>query len=241
MQNNSYITLDIDWAPDFVIDYVADLFIANNVKATWFVTHKSKAVDRLRDYPHLFELGIHPNFLPNSSHGNTVDEVLDFCMNLVPEAVSMRTHALVQSTLILSKAIQKTPVKYDVSLFLAYHPHLQSVDFFWGANGKYLKRLPYNWEDDFEMEHPNANWHGKNILNVQGIKVYDFHPIHIYLNSSKFETYLKLKEKHPDINSVPREEILPFIENGEGTLSFLKLLFDKKKEIKFLTINEYFS
>lgn len=240
MQNNSYITLDIDWAPDFVIDYVADLFIANGVKATWFVTHKSKAVDKLREYPDLFELGIHPNFLPNSSHGNTVDEVLDFCVNLVPEAVSMRTHALVQSTLILSRVLQRTTIKYDVSLFLAYHPFLQSVDFFWGANHKLLKRLPYNWEDDFEMEHPKFDWAGKNILNIEGVKVYDFHPIHVYLNSSKFETYLNLKKNYPNINDINFEQITPYVEGGEGTQSFLKLLFEKKDETKFATIREYF-
>lgn len=238
---NYYITLDIDWAPDFVIDFVADLFIENNIKATWFVTHQSKSIERLASYPDIFELGIHPNFLPGSSHGNTTDEVLNHCMKLVPNARSMRTHALVQSTFILSRTTEITPIKYDVSLYLGYHPNLQHVDFFWGStNGSCLKRLPYNWEDDFEMEHPHSNWKGNNILNVNGIKVFDFHPIHIYLNSSRFETYLGLKKQYPSINGITPEQIEPFIEKGDGTQTFLKLLIKQKDQVKFSTINDYF-
>ncbi len=65
------ITLDVDWAPDFMIDAAAQALVDREVKATWFVTHASPAVERLREHPDLFELGIHPNFLAGSSHGAT--------------------------------------------------------------------------------------------------------------------------------------------------------------------------
>ena len=90
------ITLDIDWAPDHVIDRIAAQLIDARVRATWFVTHQSPAIDRLRARPDLFELGIHPNFLNQSTHGETPAEVLAHCMALVPDARSMRTHSLVQ-------------------------------------------------------------------------------------------------------------------------------------------------
>jgi len=82
------ITLDVDWAPDFVIEDVAELLINSSVRATWFVTHASSAIDDLRKRPDLFELGIHPNFLPGSTQGADVDSVLNHCMSLVPDAVS---------------------------------------------------------------------------------------------------------------------------------------------------------
>src|ERR1017187_7044133 len=107
------LTLDIDWAPDFVIDFAADLLIRRRVKATWFVTHSSPAVDRLRDHPELFELGIHPNFLPGSSQGKTVAEVLSFCRACVPEARSMRTHALVQSSGLLGDVMCQGWIERD--------------------------------------------------------------------------------------------------------------------------------
>ena len=81
------ITLDVDWAPDHAIDAVAGHLIERDVRATWFVTHASPAIDRLRDRPDLFELGIHPNFAPGSTQGETPDAVLDHCMAIVPEAL----------------------------------------------------------------------------------------------------------------------------------------------------------
>ena len=91
------VTLDVDWAPDCVIDAVAALLIDANVRATWFITHESPALDRLRQRPDLFELGIHPNFFPGSTHGTDPKEILRHCMSLVPEAKSIRTHGLYQS------------------------------------------------------------------------------------------------------------------------------------------------
>ncbi|HEY8645027.1 MAG TPA: hypothetical protein VIL77_04030 [Gaiellaceae bacterium] len=64
-----FLTLDVDWCPDSAIDDVAELLIERDVPATWLVTHTSPAIDRLRLRADLFELGIHPNFLPGSTHG----------------------------------------------------------------------------------------------------------------------------------------------------------------------------
>src|SRR5260370_36233031 len=76
------LTLDIDWAPDFVIDHVAQRLIEHQVCATWFVTHASPAVDRLRRRPDLFELGIHPNFFPGSTQSQEPRQDLKFCLDL---------------------------------------------------------------------------------------------------------------------------------------------------------------
>src|ERR1035441_3475149 len=81
------ISMDVDWAPDFAIDFVAERLIASRVRATWFVTHRSPAIERLRQHRDLFELGIHPNFLPGSSHGDSPAAVLQHCMGLVQDAV----------------------------------------------------------------------------------------------------------------------------------------------------------
>ena len=47
MGHQVLITLDIDWAPDFMINFVKDILIENNVKATWFITHNSNYVKEL--------------------------------------------------------------------------------------------------------------------------------------------------------------------------------------------------
>src|SRR5688572_22770431 len=56
-----FLTIDIDWASDEVIADTAALVEEAGVAATWFVTHDTPQIGRLRANP-LFELGIHPNF-----------------------------------------------------------------------------------------------------------------------------------------------------------------------------------
>lgn len=105
--NDFILTLDIDWAPDFVIEQVARIMIENKVKATWFVTHESEAIERLRENDDLFELGIHPNMLSGSTHGKTEDEVLTHVKKIVPGAISMRTHGLYQTSNFIVKAAKE--------------------------------------------------------------------------------------------------------------------------------------
>ena len=70
------ITVDIDWAPDFVMDELLETLISAAVKSTWFITHRSPLLEKLREQKSLVELGIHPNFLPQSTQGKSTDEVI---------------------------------------------------------------------------------------------------------------------------------------------------------------------
>lgn len=214
--SNAVLTFDIDWAPDFTINFVTDRLIAQQVRSTWFVTHMSPAIERLRRYPDLFELGIHPNFLPASTHGDTPEMVLRHCMKIVPEAISVRTHQLVQSTPLLEQILTHTPIKADASLFLPYTPHLRPVEH-WG-NGRMLLRIPCFWADDVEMGRITRSWSLKALLSIgEGLKVFAFHPIHIYLNSGDRSSYRALKQKVPIISEATPTALDPFVQFGEGT------------------------
>src|SRR4030066_1641297 len=92
------ITIDVDWAPDWMIEYMANVLIKKHVKSTWFVTHISPAIKIIHQRIDLFEIGVHPNCLFGSTHGNNEDEVLRHIKELIPDAITMRTHALYQST-----------------------------------------------------------------------------------------------------------------------------------------------
>jgi hypothetical protein len=210
------VTFDIDWAPDFVIDWVAHHLVSQQIHATWFVTHASPAVDRLRKYPDIFELGIHPNLLPGSTHGHTPEAVLDHCMSVVPEARSLRTHGLLQSSSLLKLIVARTPITTDVSLCLPYTPYLRPVDHNWKHGS--LLRIPYFWEDDFEMERLPPCWQLESKLAVgDGLKVFNFHPIHVYLNSADMAGYEMLKRRAPDLRSATPGDIDRFVHAGVGT------------------------
>ena len=139
--NLPHLTLDIDWAPDVAIDFVADQLIKHKVRATWFVTHSSPSVERLQQYPELFEMGIHPNFMPGSTHGENPSEILAHCLDLVPNARCMRIHSLFQSSPLLLQILKESSINIDSSIFLPYAADLRPVPFRW--QGKELVRLPY--------------------------------------------------------------------------------------------------
>jgi hypothetical protein len=184
------ITLDIDWAPDFAIDAIADRLRSAGVKATWFVTHASPAVDRLRATPELFELGVHPNFFAGSSHGDSLDGVLAHVKALVPEAQSLRSHGLYQSSRLLGAIARDDRLRYDVSLFLPGHPHLRPVTL--RLLGSAVTRVPYFWSEDHEMEQPTPAWSLAPLLAGGGLKVLNFHPMLVYLNAAGADAYRSL-------------------------------------------------
>ena len=233
--NNIIITLDIDWAPDFVIDTVAETLIQSQVKATWFVTHHSPAIDRLKQHKKLFELGIHPNFLPHSTQGKTPTEVLDYCMDLVPDAMSMRTHALVQSSPLFIEIMAQTPIKRDVSLFLPRCSWIQPFEY--RLHGRSLWRIPYFWEDDFEMEAITPSWEITSLIkNDKGLKIFNFHPIHIYLNSKNIASYQKLKQHVPKLFESTPENTRKFINttapgSGQMYATLIKYIAIKKNSM----------
>jgi peptidoglycan/xylan/chitin deacetylase (PgdA/CDA1 family) len=35
------ITLDTDWAPDFILEHVSEILTERKIKATWFITNES--------------------------------------------------------------------------------------------------------------------------------------------------------------------------------------------------------
>lgn len=217
------LTLDIDWAPDFVIDEVAAILIERQVKATWFVTHHSEAVERLREHSG-FELGIHPNMLPGSTHGTSEVEVLDHMGEIVPEAVSMRTHGLYQSSGWLIRAARDHGIRVDASLFLPRASHLQAHCIRW--HGVSLWRIPYFWEDDGEMFEEDPIWSVTDErLGVSGLRVFDFHPIHVALNTDRFERYSKLKALRP-VHQWDEKFVQDHVRGGSGPRAFFIELAD---------------
>ncbi|HEY8584243.1 MAG TPA: hypothetical protein VIL49_14905 [Capillimicrobium sp.] len=218
------ITLDVDWAPDFMIDAAADALLAREVKATWFVTHASPAVQRLRERPDLFELGIHPNFLPGSSHGATPAEVVAHCARLVPEATAVRTHCLLQSTPLHDELLRGSSVEVDLSLFLPRAEHVEPV-VQWSPAGRLL-RLPYVWQDNMEMYSPDPSWRTAAMLDAPGLRIFDFHPVHIWLNSRSFEPYERLKTEHA-LGEVTEMQANRFRAQGPGTMTAFLDLADR--------------
>jgi len=84
-------TSDIDWASEATIQYSHELLSASELRLTYFNTHPSTYLNELLA-DKIIRMLIHPNFLPDSSHGNNFLEVIDYCKKLVPDADGFRSH-----------------------------------------------------------------------------------------------------------------------------------------------------
>ena len=209
------LLIDLDWAPDFAVAQAAARLSRARVRATWFVTHETRALRPIVEERELFELGIHPNFLPGSSHGRSPSEVLAHCLGLVPGARALRTHGLVQSTAILEHVLRETALEVDASLFLPRTSHLQPLEYFWA--GRSLCRLPVYFEDDFEMEQPRPEWSLPALLGEKpGLKLFAFHPIHLVLNGSDQRPYRALKARCPRLGAARESDLDDLVGHGPG-------------------------
>lgn len=227
MIESTLITLDNEWAPDFMLSFVANILSKKSIKATWFVTNDSSFLETLKKNK-LFEVGIHPNFASNSTQGEDPDSILDNLKKIVPEAKSSRSHSLFQSTHLFLK-FDKHGIENDVSLFLPgiinSQPHYLKF-----AN---LYRFPFTWEDDIALlENDDLNI---SKYNLRGLQIFNFHPIHIYLNSNNLALYQKLKADIGIIN-LTEKNIKQYINKGEGVKTFFLRLLDLINSKKSYTI-----
>jgi len=71
-------TSDIDWAPEWAISETLRFFEDIRTPLTPFLTHESKAIrEHFGETEMSLRVGVHPNFLPSSTHGRTPSEVID--------------------------------------------------------------------------------------------------------------------------------------------------------------------
>ena len=197
-----FLTFDLDWAIDPAIAMCLDLIEAAGVAATVFVTHDTPLLARMRENPRI-ELGLHPNFNPlldGTAQGNGgALEILRKLQAIVPEARAVRSHSMTQSSRLrdLFKAVGLT---HDCNHFIPAHTKVALRPYrHW--NG--LTCVPYCWEDDVDLIYGK----GPDILAVAagpGLKVFDFHPIHVALNSQSIEHYEMSRPAHGDWLSLCR-------------------------------------
>ena len=193
-----FITLDMEWCHDDVLAYSINLLEKADVSATWFITHDTPMLHKLRDNPN-FELGIHPNFNPllegDYRNGKNAEEVIDRLMNIVPEAKSVRSHSLTQSSKLLG-LYKKKGLQFDCNDFVPFQEGINVKPYrLWNE----MIKVPHIWEDDISCVYGGLCT-SKVDYNTNELCVFDFHPIHIFINSFDLSLYESTKEfqSNPD-------------------------------------------
>lgn len=204
-EDRVFLTFDVDWANDDVIAFTLDLIEGLEINATFFITHETEMLKRMRDNPRI-ELGIHPNFNPlldgDFQYGKNIDEVISHFMKIVPEAVSVRSHSMTQSSQILDRFI-RFKLKYDCNHYIPYQANIELRTWhFWNPE---LMQVPFFWEDDVHFSttlgEVGLEWNPKRLFERKGLKIFNFHPIHVYLNTIDLSHYECSREfqDQPDV------------------------------------------
>jgi hypothetical protein len=170
------LTIDIDWAPEELIDDTIQLIRSRGLNATYFITHEVK-----NDfYPG--ERAIHPNFLT----GEDPQEVLQRMASIVPEAVGVRSHSLVTSAR-LQELFERHNFKYSSNYYMEEQfnvypfPYLGLTEFpIFFIDNLYVQKYANN---KLRFSSPNFK------LNEPGLKVFLFHPTNIFLNLESMDRH----------------------------------------------------
>ena len=192
-QGKIFLTFDMDWASDDVLSSVLNILDERELRATFFVTHQTPLLKRMRSNPRI-ELGIHPNFnhLLNGElkEGRDFREVIQRLLTIVPESVSVRSHSLAQSSVILN-TFSEFEQKYDCSHFIPYRSRLRLRP--WLHYDLKLIRIPFFWEDSIYLAYDD-NTSVESLKRAPGLKVFSFHPIHLFLNTERLDRFEESKK-----------------------------------------------
>ena len=179
-----------------MVDYVQDKLKLFGARATFFCTGGCVPYE-IRS-PN--EVGIHPN--PDI---NWRDDV-KFCREILyPEARGLRSHRLYQSSSELSW-VREFGLEYESNTLMFLIPNLRM----W-TRPDGLVSVPIYWEDDVYLAYrAGVTFDIYDLrLNTLGLKVLNFHPIHVYMNTETIEDYQKSKggqfvspHGHPGIGSL---------------------------------------
>lgn len=184
-----FIPLDIDWAVDEFVHEAIDLLEELGITATWFATHSSRVLQRIRANDK-FELGIHPNFNPllagEAVVGSGAIDVLNKIMEVVPEAKSVSSHSLTYSSRLVELFIGQG-LTHEVNYMISWKAGISMAPWAYETG---IIRVPYVFDDYLNLfQFSTPGWRV-----FSGLKVVCCHPIHLSLNSETLNRYEGTRE-----------------------------------------------
>jgi hypothetical protein len=190
------LTSDTDWASEFAIERLLAFAGEREIRPTVFVTHKSAALQTANSAGTV-DLGIHPNFLPGSSHGADVDAVIAHSFDLVPNTRLWRSHAFVDGTHVALK-LHGAGIRIDSNVCLYLQRGLTPLEHWVG-----IRRFPVFWEDDVHW-HRGGAWSlapYRDDFFSPGLKVVNVHPFIFALNVPDDRFYQSVKTHIPKLDA----------------------------------------
>lgn len=169
------ITIDIDWAPDEVINDTLTILNSYNIPATIFATHETDIILNKNGC----EVSIHPNFTTFD-----FDSHVKQLLNIFPEAMGTRSHTFFD-TYKLQPIYKKFCLKYQSNVIMHRQENIRPY-----FVSPWVVEFPIFFADNVQLMF--SQYHTNDVqrfFEIPGMKVFCFHPIHIFLNTAKLEDY----------------------------------------------------
>ncbi|MFZ0805884.1 MAG: hypothetical protein WAN03_06860, partial [Candidatus Sulfotelmatobacter sp.] len=135
------LTGDQDWAPEWAIATYLEKIRQWGQLAHVFRTSPSALLDSAL-HAGVIDQGWHPNFMPGSTHGSTVDEVVQYCQRNFPGARTARCHCFAEDSY-RTRALARAGIVADSQNPTPCQGYLLPMVHFTG-----ILRLPVYLEDD---------------------------------------------------------------------------------------------
>lgn len=210
------ITLDLDWACEAAIEETLNFFYDKKITSTIFITHFSKVVEANMAQ---LDVGLHPFFGENSSHGNSIAEVVKYVMGLPHNLKAFRCHRF--GVCNLSK---QAMVEAGMQISSNVCTNLETVPPFQDRFG--LLEIPIFFEDGgylWQRHSLEINQTLTRILTNSGPKVLLIHPMHFVINTPHFNYMRDIKQSvnRDSWRQLNQSQLNKFRWKGRGIRDFI--------------------
>ena len=231
-------TSDVDWASEAALDIFLSDMQRFDLKFTMFVTHRSDVVEEYKKAG-VIERGIHPNFLPGSSHGDGFRSVIETVLEFAPEAKCFRSHRGFDVTDI-THLLTEYGMEYDSNVVTIMQQDVKPI-----LHESGLLRFPIFFEDGTHL----YNRLGLDLdkykprFTTPGIKIISIHPVNYVVNPPTIKYMRSIKD------SISREEYIGMSQltiekhryNGDGIVKVVDEIIQLAKNYRILTLSELYS
>ncbi len=230
-------TPDVDFVSDDIIEVAYRHF--ESLPLTVFMTGESAILAKCLSRNSLWEAEPHPNFCSGSKHGDSLQEVFETINRFPCKRLGFRCHKYYSSN-----DIEEEFARLGYGYASNICTDMQEVKPFWDRCG--LLQLPIFFEDGGYLK-----YHGVPKLDDivgkmrnDGVYVFNFHPIHIALNSCDFAVSRRLKDSisSREYGKLMWAKVSKYRNKEYGIADFLDELiaYAHKNNIKLMNLKQYY-
>lgn len=216
------VTVDLDWACEPAIEETLDFLQGRGIPVTVFATHRSRRVEASLGE---IEVGLHPYFAEDSSHGRTTEEIVRRVLELPHNLAAFRCHRFAASN-----ETNEAMVRAGMRVCSNVCTDLEALPPFVERSG--LLEVPISLEDGgYLLRKYPLEYHDRleAAFTAAGTRVLVIHPMHFAVNTPHFGYMKEIKQSfsREAWNEMNRQTLDGVRWRGRGIRDFIEELLSR--------------